>query len=120
MADTPTLVINTGSKKFDVEPSLNGVTESFEKIWSENTGRVTSGKMTGDIVAIKLKLQVKYPILTTEQRNQLNKAIKDAFFKVEYQGKEYKMYAGTPTYPLYSTHKDLPRYVGVGVDLVEQ
>lgn len=120
MADTPTLVINTGNKKFDVEPALNGITESFEKIWSNNTGRVTSGKMTGDIIAIKLKLQVKYPILSTEQRNQLNKAIKDAYFDVLYQGEKYRMYAGTPTYPLYSTVDRLPRYTGVGVDLVEQ
>lgn len=120
MADTPTLVINTGSKQFDVEPALNGVTESFEKIWSKNTGRVTTGKMTGDIIAVKLKLQVKYPILSTAQRNKLNNAIKDAFFTVKYQGITYKMYAGTPTYPLYSTVDSLPRYTGIGVDLIEQ
>lgn len=120
MAETPTLVINTGSKQFGVEPALNGVTESFEKIWSENTGRVTTGKMTGDIIAVKLKLQIKYAILTTAQRNKLNNAIKDAFFTVKYQGESYKMYASSPTYPLYSTVDGLPRYVGVGVDLVEQ
>lgn len=115
-----TLKINTGSKAFDLEPALNGIEESQEKIWSKNTGRTSSGKMTGDIVTIKLKLKIKYPVLTIEQKNLLNKAISDAFFTVEYQGAKYKMYANSPTYPLYSMATGLPRYVGVAVDLIEQ
>lgn len=39
-----TLKINTGSKAFDLEPALNGIEESREKIWSKNTGRTSSGK----------------------------------------------------------------------------
>jgi hypothetical protein len=115
-----TLKINTGSKAFDLEPALNGIEESQEKIWSKNTGRTSSGKMTGDIVTTKLKLKIKYPVLTIEQKNLLNKAISDAFFTVEYQGAKYKMYANSPTYPLYSMATGLPRYVGVAVDLIEQ
>lgn len=115
-----TLIINTGNKKFDKEPALNGIEESYEKIWSENTGRLLNGKMTGDIIATKLKLSVKYPILTAAERDALNTAIGDAFFSVTYIEKNYKMYAGTPTYPVYSAVNGLPCYVGVGVDLIEQ
>ena len=39
-----------------------------------------NGKMTGDIIATKLKLSVKYPILTAAERDALNTAIGDAFF----------------------------------------
>lgn len=115
-----TLIINTGDKKFNKEPALNGIEESYEKIWSENTGRLLNGKMTGDIIATKLKLSVKYPILTAAERDALNTAIGDAFFSVTYMEKKYKMYAGTPTYPVYSVVNGLPCYVGVGVDLIEQ
>ena len=51
-----TLIINTGNKKFDKEPALNGIEESYEKIWSENTGRLLNGKMTGDIMRCRLTL----------------------------------------------------------------
>ena len=115
-----TLEINTGNKKFDKEPAIGGITETIEKIWSENTGRTATGKMTGDIIAKKLKLQVHYQILSNVEKGLLDKAVGDAFFNVKYRGTNYTMYAGTPTYPLYSTANGMPEYVGVGVDLIEQ
>lgn len=115
-----TLVINSGTKAFSKEPSFNGVTESSEKIWSSNTGRASSGKMTGDIVAIKKKLVVKYPPLTDSEKSKLDKAVSDAFFTVTYKGEEYTMYAGSPSYPLYSMASGLPRYVGTQIELIEQ
>lgn len=115
-----TLTINTGTKAFSVEPAHKGVTESSEKIWSSNTGRVASGKMTGDIVAIKKKLVVQWPPLTENQKNALDTAVSDAFFPVTYKGRTYTMYGGSPTYQLYSMAKGLPRYYGVSVELIEQ
>ena len=43
-----TLIINTGNKKFDKEPALNGIEKSYEKIWSENTGRLLNGYIHGE------------------------------------------------------------------------
>lgn len=106
---------------FDMEPALNGVTETPEKIWSQNTGRATNGEATGDIVAIKRKLQVSYPPMNKEQKEQLEKAVSSAFFKVIYMGKEYTMYAGSPVYGLYNNLDGRgPFYSSVGVDLIEK
>ena len=58
-----TLIINTGNKKFDKEPALNGIEESYEKIWSENTGRLLNGKMTGDIKCTQEHQHIRCTVL---------------------------------------------------------
>lgn len=116
----PTLIINTGAKEFSKEPAAQGIDESSEKIWSSNTGRTASGKMTGDIVAIKKKLVVKYPPLTDAEKSALEIAISDAFFNVIYKGRSYTMYAGSPAVQLYSMVSGLPRYIGMSLELIEQ
>lgn len=116
-----TLIINKGTKKaFDMEPALEGVSESYEKIWSSNTGRVSTGSMTGDIIAKKLKLSITYPPMSKAQKNALEKAVEDAFFTVEYDGKEYTMYAGTPTFNAYADVDGVPRYKDGAVDLIQK
>ncbi len=115
-----TLIINAGSKEFSKEPAFRGVTESIEKIWSSNTGRVSTGKMTGDLVAIKKKLVIKYPPLTDTERQKLENAVADAFFSVTYKGRKYTMYADSPVLNLYSMAAGLPRYEGASLTLVEQ
>lgn len=116
-----TLIINKGtSKAFSLEPAIEGITESKEKIWSSNTGRVSTGEMTGDIIAKKLKLSVKYPPMSKAEKDALEKAVGDAFFKVEYDGKDYTMYAGTPTFSGYADVKGVPRYKDGTVDLIEK
>lgn len=115
-----TLVINTGRKAFSKEPAHQGVTESSEKIWSSNAGRVSTGKMTGDLIAIKKKLVVKYPPLTDDEKQALETAVSDAYFTVKYKNMTYTMYAGSPTATLYSMASGLPRYVGTSIELVEQ
>ena len=84
-----TLKINTGSKAFDLEPALNGIEESQEKIWSKNTGRTSSGKMTGDIVTTKLKLKIKYPVLTIEQIC-LTRLYRTLFLQLSIKGQNIK------------------------------
>lgn len=111
------------------EPAHNGLTFTKEPIWSSNTGRGATGKMLGDIIGYKFKLQIKWPALSQEQTSLINQAINSkAFFDVEFidptnsNGDKItkSFYAGTPTYPVYSYVDGLPRYVGVGVDLIEQ
>lgn len=46
--------------------------------------------MIGDIVTTKLKLKIKYPVLTIEQKNLLNKAISDAFLQLSIKGQNIK------------------------------
>ena len=115
--------------KFNGEamPEPQSISVSPEKIWSSNTGRSDSGKMNGDIVAIKTNLKIQWGVLTAEQTELIDKYLSKAFFECTYlnptkanaeETKEF--YAGTPTYPVYSYADGLPKYKGVGVDLIER
>ena len=116
-----TLIINTGEKAFSREPALEGVGEALNKIWSKNTGRTSTGKMTGDIVTKKKKLSVKYPPLTESEKVALEEACDDAFFQVTYKGKKYTMYCDSISGTLYSMVAGLGfRYTNCTVNLIEQ
>lgn len=114
---------------------LNGITikepkslsVSPEKIWSSKTGRGDNGKMTGDIIAIKLNLKIEWGILSAKQIQEIDEILSEPFFKVTFLNprkgnKEdtITVYSNTPTYPVYSYVKGFPEYTGVGVDLIEQ
>lgn len=45
-------------------PAVNGISVSNEPIWSSKTGRNTSGKMIGDIVAWKKTISITWPPLS--------------------------------------------------------
>lgn len=106
------------------EPALNGLTIKHEKIWSSNTKRASDGTMVGDIIARKMTLSIKWPILSAEEVAKIDKAIYPPFFSVYFKNphtnnyETKKFYAGTPTYPVYSYA--LNKYTGVAVDLIEQ
>ena len=108
------------------DPKQGGLSISKEKIWSKNTGRGADGTMNGDVVARKFTLKIEWPILSDEQAAVVDQAIDPAFINVKFRnpndGKitEKTMYAGTPTYPVYSYADGLPRYVGTGVTLIER
>lgn len=105
----------------------NGLTISKEKVWSENTGRAADGKVIGDLVAIKYKLQCEWPPLSRDDVAKIDRAISPAFFNVIFldPGSNARItrrfYAGTPTYPVYNyVNGSGLTYNGVKVDLVEQ
>lgn len=106
------------------EPKQGGLTLSKEKIWSKNTGRVSTGDMVGDVVARKWTLKIEWPPLSPSNMYLVEKAVDPAFIKVKFrhpgtdQMVEAKMYGGTETYPVYSFVKGLPRCVGTGVTLI--
>ena len=109
------------------DPAINGgLTYASEKIWSKNTGRTSNGEMFGDIVARKMTLNIKWNYLTESQIALIESAIYDSFFDVKFKDprtKQYvtkRMYAGTPTYPVYDVRNGSYRYTGVGVDLIEK
>lgn len=41
-------------------PDADGITITKNKLWSNNSGRVASGKYVGDILAIKLTIDITY------------------------------------------------------------
>lgn len=108
-------------------PEPQALTTDREKIWSSNTGRSDSGRMNGDIVAIKAKIKIQWGILSAEQTALIDSYLSQSFFECTYldptsANKEVtkEVYAGTPTYPVYSYVEGLPEYKGVGVDLIER
>ena len=109
-------------------PKHQGVTISTNKIWSANTGRTTSGKMVGTIVATKAKLQITWPPLTEAQVALIEAAVSDRstpFFTVSYTDMKGNtvsrtMYAGDITYSQYSWSEGLRYVTDVAVSLIEQ
>lgn len=108
-------------------PALNGVTISREKIWSSATGRSSSGKMLGTIIARKTTLKIKWPPLTMAQAAVIEAAVSNGpdFFPVRFTDaggttRTLTMYAGTPTYTQYSWAGGMQYVVDVEVDLIEQ
>lgn len=110
------------------DPALEGVTVDREKIWSSNTGRTTSGKMVGTVVAVKTTLKIKWPVLTPAQVAVIEGAVSDPdhpFVSVHYTdvtGAEVTktMYFGTPSYTVYSWANGIQYIKGASVDGIEQ
>ena len=110
-----------------VMPTPSKMTITKEKIWSKNAGRGSTGTFIGDIVAIKYKIQIEWKTLSQAGAAQLDKVVSKASFDVKFVdpadssgGYTTKtMYAGTPTYPVYSYVNGLTRHTGAGVDLIE-
>lgn len=110
------------------DPALEGVTVSREKIWSSNTGRTTSGKMVGTVVAVKTTLKIKWPVLTPAQVAVIENAVSDAgnpFVPVKYTDATgatvtKTMYFGTPSYTVYSWADGMQYIKNASVDGIEQ
>lgn len=106
-------------------PALEGVTVSREPIWSANTGRSSTGKMLGTIVANKTTIKVKWPPLTLAQAQSIENAVKKDFFTVTLKRDSSTvftgtMYAGAPSYRIYSVASGMPYAIDMAVDLIER
>lgn len=109
------------------DPALEGMTITREKIWSADTGRVSSGKMVGTLVAIKTKVAIKWPPLTVAQVALIEKAVSgsEPFIPMTYtdmtgQTVTKTVYFGTPSYTIYSQADGLQYVKDVTVDGIEQ
>jgi len=56
-------------------PKREGVVISSEKIWSSNAGRSSSGKMLGNIIAIKTTVQITWGRLTPAEAELIRQAV---------------------------------------------
>ena len=70
------IVIKAGNTTL---PSPVAVTASNEIIWSANTGRSSTGKMIGDVVAEKKTFAITWGILTKAQRNLITSNLTSGF-----------------------------------------
>lgn len=60
-------------------PSPTEITTTDEIIWSSNTGRSTSGKMIGDVVAQKQTFEIKWGVLTEAEFQTIRTNLQSGF-----------------------------------------
>lgn len=109
-------------------PALNGVVITDEPIWSANTGRSTTGKMIGDIVAWKTTVEVAWPPLKFSDMSTIRNAIKNSgeFFDITYYDtststmKEKTVYCGNIPRTMYSLADKHRLFSGIAIKFVEQ
>ena len=108
-------------------PDENGFKRTKNKIWSSNTGRSASGKMLGDIVAIKYSLEFSWEKLTAQEVKTLETAVgTTAFFPVVFPAEgsgdsiTKNFYAGDMSYVTKKYENGVEIYSGVVLSLIEQ
>ena len=108
-------------------PDENGFRRTKNKIWSSNTGRSASGKMLGDIVAVKYTLEFSWSKLTAQEVKDLESAVGTAaFFPVVFpeEGTGSSVtkyfYAGDMTYATKKYENGVEIYSDVILPLIEQ
>lgn len=93
-------------------PAPTKVTSSDELIWSSNTGRTSSGKLDGTLIANKLTVDVEWGILTETELKTIANATSGAFFSLEVRdnnaAKTLQVYRGT-------LKKEQLGYIGDGI-----
>lgn len=109
-------------------PKVEGVTITPNKIWSANTGRLeSSGLMAGTIVAIKHKIEIKWPSLSMTEVQKIEAAVSTLtpFHTLKYtdmagQTKEITVYFGDPSYTIYSYSPGVQWINDVSVSAIER
>ena len=110
-------------------PKIGGFNISKNKIWSKNAGRNDLGDMVGTILAIKYKVEIEWPPLSTDQVALIDDIVSDIntpYTTVKFTNErgvvaEIMAYFGDATYPVYGTNiygKQI--MTGVKIDGVQQ
>lgn len=109
-------------------PALQGVTITENKLWSANTGRLEqTGAMAGTIVAVKRKVEIKWPPLSMAQTAIIKGKVSSttAFHTLsmtDHTGTAITMtvYFGDISYKINSYAAGYQRIEDVSVSAVEQ
>lgn len=109
-------------------PKINGITVTDEPIWASNTGRSSTGKMIGDIVAWKTTVAVSWPPLSFDDAKKIRDAVKNAgpFFVIEYYDFDDKKMVSKTVYAdhiprtLYSLVEKSQKYKDITINFTEQ
>ena len=118
--------LKIGGAAMPAPKSDGGLVETYEAIWSANTGRDDTGTMVGTLVATKTKLKLSWAALTWAQANQILAAIRGKGFttitfpRVDGSTRTLTGYFGTPTFSQYSWAEGLRWATGISVDFIEK
>ena len=117
------------------DPKKGGVAVTDEAVWSSNTGRSSTGKMIGDIVAWKTTIEIAWPPLTYSEMKTIRDAIRNAgeFFSIQYPDVEAgindngtlktqtkTVYVANIPRQLYSTSAKYRRYADITIQFIER
>lgn len=113
-------------------PRQGGIAITEEPIWASNSGRSTTGKMIGDIIAWVTTVSVSWPNLSFQEAKVLRGAIMGAegdnspFFDLEYYDLDKdvmvskRVYASTVPRTLETLASGIEQYSGITVTFTEQ
>lgn len=109
-------------------PAQGGMAIADEPVWSSNTGRGATGKMSGDIVAWKRTIDMDFPPLSFSDSKTIRDALRNAgeFFDVrfrDFSASEWEtatVYTANLPRTLYSLAQGVRYHTGVKIQLVEQ
>lgn len=96
-----------------------------EILWSSNTGRTSTGKMIGDVIAEKQTLSIKWQYITAADKNVIKAALSAGFLPIEINidGEPYSItvYRSTLKYETMGRLDDgIYYFKEMSVDIVEQ
>jgi hypothetical protein len=106
-------------------PAPKNITYSFNKLWSQNTGRLDNGYFVGDLIAIKKKYEVTFPPLTTAQLATVRAAVNADFATVQITNAEgntdtITAYFGDVNVESYSWHNGINYAINAKVSIIER
>ena len=107
-------------------PAPKDVDYSYNKLWSQNTGRLDSGFFVGELIAIKRKFEITFPPLTTTQLTTVRTAFNDEFAQVtitDLDGTDIVLsscYFGDVTVRAYSWHNGIKYAIDAKVSIIER
>lgn len=108
-------------------PKANGgLVESYEAVWSANTGRNSAGSMVGTLVATKTKLKFSWNALNWADAAKIKNAVcGKGFTTCTYPGVDGTShtltgYFGAPTFSHYSWEEGRRWATAIAVDFIEQ
>lgn len=108
-------------------PKVNGgLVETYENVWSADTGRNSAGSMVGTLVATKAKLKFSWNALSWEEAAKIKSAIYGkGFTTCTYPGvdgitRTLTGYFGAPTFSQYAWSEGRRWATAIAVDFIEQ
>lgn len=117
-----------GSWKSMPNPKSSGITITDEPVWSSSTGRDTSGKMQGNIVAWKTTIDIDLPPLSFADSKTVRDAIKNNsdFFDIRFRDfstsdwTEKHVYTSNIPRTIYSINTSFRYHQEIKLQFVEQ
>lgn len=106
-------------------PAPSTISVGDEILWSSNTGRASTGKMIGDVIAEKETLSIKWQYMTAADKNTIKTSLSTGFYPVEINidGNPYNItvYRGTLKYEAMGKLADgIYYFKEISVDIIEQ